>query len=68
MDPFQKPHDYKNIWNYIKQYYEELNDIKYLEQRMLIYKVWNSIRKLKKYKLQELIDDIVNSSKKLSDV
>ena len=68
MDTFQKTHDYKNIWNYIKQYYEELNDIKYLEQRMLIYKVWNSIRKLKKYKLQELIDDVVNSSKKLSDV
>ena len=45
-----------------------LNDIKYLEQRMLIYKVWNSIRNLKKYKLQELIDDVVNSSKKLSDV
>ena len=55
-------------FNYIKQYYEELNDIKYLEQRMLIYKVWNSIRNLKKYKLQELIDDVVNSSKKLSDV
>lgn len=68
MDPFQKPNDYKNIWNYIKQYYEELNDIEYLEQRMLIYKVWNSIRNLKKYKLQELIDDVVNSSKKLSDV
>lgn len=68
MDTFQKTHDYKNILNYIKQYYEELNDIKYLEQRMLIYKVWNSIRNLKKYKLQELIDDVVNSSKKLSDV
>lgn len=54
--------------NYIKQYYEELNNIEYLEQRMLIYKVWNSIRNLKKYKLQELIDDVVNSSKKLSDV
>lgn len=32
---------------------------------MFIYKVWNSIRNLKKYKLQELVDDAVNSSKKI---
>ena len=67
MDPYQKPVDYQNIWKYIKEYYSELNDIKYLEQRMMIYKIWDSSNHLKKYKLQEQIDDIINYSMKLID-
>ena len=65
MDPYQKPEDYKNIWNYIKKYYKELNEIKFLEQRMIIYRIWNDIGHLKKYHNVELTKGIVENSKKL---
>ena len=65
MDPYQKPKDYINIWKYIKKYYKELNDIDYLEQRMIIYRIWNDAELLEKYKSKELIDGIINNSIKL---
>ena len=65
MDPYQKPEDYKNIWNYIKKYYKELNEIKFLEQRMTIYRIWNDTGHLKKYHNVELTKGIVENSKKL---
>lgn len=65
MDPYQKKEDYKNIWIYIKKYYKELSDIKHLEQRMIIYKIWNDTDHLKKYHDKDLISRIVKNSRKL---
>lgn len=65
MDPYQKSEDYTNIWNYIKKYYKELNEIKFLEQRMIIYRIWNDTGHLKKYHSKGLINGIVENSKKL---
>lgn len=65
MDPYQKLEDYKNIWTYIKKYYKQLNEVKYLEQRMIIYKIWDDAKHLKKLPDQELIKVIVENSKKL---
>ena len=67
MDPYQKPEDYKNIRNYILKYYDKLSKIKYLNERMYIYEILNDIRHLPKYKLKELIDNIVDKSKKILD-
>ena len=65
MDPLQKKEDYKYIWDYIRKYYKELDEIKDLEKRMMIYIIWDNARHLPKYKLQEQIDEIVSNSKKL---
>ena len=65
MDPLQKKEDYKYIWDYIRKYYKELDEIKDLEKRMMIYIIWDNARHLPKYKLQEQIDAIVSNSKKL---
>lgn len=67
MDPYQKPKDYQNIINYIKKYYLELNEIKYLEQRMNIYKVLNDIRHLERFKNKDLIENIVNNSLQINE-
>ncbi len=68
MDPYQKEKDYKNIWNYIKKYYDKLNDINYLEERMIIYRIWNDSEHLKKYHSKELIDSVVENSKKILEL
>lgn len=65
MDPYQKPEDYKNIRKYIKKYYKKLSNIKYIDERMIIYEILNDIRNLPKYKLREQIDNIVLNSKKI---
>lgn len=65
MDPYQKPEDYINIVNYIKKYYNELTNIRYLDERMLIYAILNDIRHLPKYKSGELLSNIVNNTIKL---
>lgn len=67
MDPYQKPEDYRNIIDYIKQYYNELTNIKYLDERMLIYAILNDIRHLPKYKSKELVYNILNNSTQLLD-
>lgn len=68
MDPLQKPKDYKNVFNYVKKYYESLNNIQYLEKRMIIYKILDSSKHLKKYKSKELINDIIINTNKLLTV
>ena len=65
MDPLQQPEDYTNIWKYTKMFYNELNEIKHLEERMIIYRIWNDSGHLKKYKSKELIDGIVENSRKI---
>lgn len=35
MNPFQKPEDYKNIDTYIKKYYKEFSDVKFIDESKL---------------------------------
>ena len=66
-DPLQKPEDYKNIVTYLKKYYTKLNNIEHFDERMYIYRVLNDLLLLDKYDNKELIDSIVEYSKKLID-
>lgn len=65
MDPLQKTKDYKNIDVYLRKYYPILNEIKYFDERMTIYRVLNDLFLLDKCDNIELIDNIVKYSKKL---
>ncbi len=67
MDPYQKPEDYKYIFDYVKEYYEELNKVNYLEHRMIIYTILDDMRLLKRFKNKELISNIVQKSQLLID-
>lgn len=50
MDPLQKPKDYKNLFEYIKKYYPTLSEIKYLEERMIIYSILNNFELLPRFR------------------
>ncbi len=65
MDLFQKPEDYKNIDTYIKKYYKEFTDIKYIDERMIIYSILDDIRLLTRFNNNELKENVVNYTKKL---
>ena len=65
MDPYQKSKDYKNIFTYVKKYYQELSNIKYLEERQIIYKILGASKDLQKYKNKDIIDKVINCSKLL---
>ncbi len=65
MDPYQKPEYYQNIVDYILKYYDELNEIKYLKERMIIYNILEEIRNLPKYRHESAKVDIVSKSRKL---
>ena len=65
MDPFQKPEDYKNIDSYIKKYYKEFSDIKYIDERMIIYNILDDMRLLTRFNNNELNESIVHYTKKL---
>lgn len=65
MDPYQKCEDYIHIFNYIKKYYTELNDIKCLDFRMIIYEILDYIRFLPKYKDIEAKERVVKLSNEL---
>ena len=65
MDPLQLPKDYKNLFNYIKKYYNELNNIKYLEERMIIYFILNDFELFVDYRNNELKTRIIENSKKI---
>ena len=65
MDPFQKPEDYKNIDTYIKRYYNEFSDIKFIDKRMIIYGVLDDIRLLTRFDNNELKENVVNYTRKL---
>lgn len=65
MDSYQKPEDYKNIDIYIKKYYSRFAKIDYIDERMIIYRVLNDLKLLNKYDNKELIESIVEYSKKL---
>ncbi len=65
MDPYQLPKDYTNIYNYIKKYYNELNSIKYLEERMIIYFILYDFELFIDYRNNELKTRIIENSKKI---
>lgn len=65
MDPFQKPKDYANLFKYVLKYYPELNNVKYLNQRMIIYTILNDIKLLPRFKNNELKNHILDNTKKL---
>lgn len=65
MDPYQKDGDYINIFKYIKKYYDELNQINNLNERMIIYTILNDIRLLPRFKTSELKERIVRNSKEI---
>ncbi|MDD6244939.1 MAG: phosphotransferase [bacterium] len=65
MNPFQKPEDYKNIDTYIKKYYKEFADIKYIDERMIIYSILDNMRLLTRFDNNELKESVVNYTQKL---
>lgn len=65
MNPFQKPEDYKNIDTYIKRYYNEFSDIKFIDKRMIIYGILDDIRLLTRFDNNELKENVVNYTRKL---
>ncbi len=65
MNPFQKTEDYKNIDTYIKKYYKEFADIKYIDERMIIYSILDNMRLLTRFDNNELKESVVNYTQKL---
>lgn len=65
MDPYQKPEDYINIFEYVKKYYEELSKVKYLDERMIVYAVLSDIRHLPRFRDDEVKKSVVDNSRKL---
>ena len=65
MDPYQKKEDYQNIDQYLKKYYDEFANIKYIDERMIIYRILNDIKLLTRYNNQELKENVINYSKRL---
>ena len=65
MDPYQKPEDYKHLFEYIKKYYKELNNVKHLDERMLVYRILDDFRLLPRFREKEAKDRILLNSKKL---
>lgn len=65
MDPYQKPEDYKHLFEYIKKYYKELNNVKHLDERMLVYRILDDFKLLPRFRETEAKDRILLNSKKL---
>lgn len=67
MDPLQKTEDYQHLFEYIKKYYTELNDVKYLEERMTIYWVLNDFELLPRFRNNEGKERILINCQKILD-
>lgn len=67
MDPLQIPEDYQNLFEYIKKYYTELNDVKYLEERMTIYWVLDDFELLPRFRDSEGKERILINCQKILD-
>ena len=67
MDPFQKPEDYQNLFEYVKKYYTELNNIKYLDERMTIYWVLDDFELLPRFRNNEGKERILMNCRKILD-
>lgn len=68
MDPFQKPEDYKNLFEYVKKYYSKLKDVKYLEERMIIYWILDDFKLLPRFRSEELKDGILKNCRKILNI
>ena len=59
-----KAEDYKNIIKYIKKYYTELFNVRYLNKRLAIYDIVYNLKLLKRYPhVNELKNSIISRSK-----
>lgn len=67
MDPLQLPEDYQNLFEYIKRYYTELNDVKYLEERMTVYWVLDDFELLPRFRNNEDKERILINCQKILD-
>lgn len=67
MDPLQKPQDYQNLFSYLKKYDPRLRDVKYLEERMLVYWVLNDFSLLPRFRDKEGKEQILLNSQKILD-
>ncbi|MCI9280282.1 MAG: phosphotransferase [Bacilli bacterium] len=67
MDPLQIPEDYQNLFEYIKRYYTELNDVKYLEERMTIYWVLDDFELLPRFRSNKGKERILINCQKILD-
>ena len=67
MDPLQKPEDYQNLFEYIKKYYTELKDVKYLKERMTVYWVLNDFKLLPRFRDGEDKERILINCQKILD-
>lgn len=65
MDPFQKVEGYQNLFKYIKKYYIELNTVKYLEERMLVYWILYDFELLPRFREAKAKERIVMNCKKI---
>ena len=68
LDLSQKHQDYQNIVEYIKIFYNELNNIDYLDQRMVIYKILSDIKLLPRFNNNEDKEKEVENYKKLLEI
>lgn len=67
MDPLQIPEDYQNLFEYIKRYYTELNEVKYLEERMTVYWVLDDFELLPRFRNGEDKERILINCQKILD-
>ena len=65
MDPLQKKEDYENIMKYTLKYYKELKEIKFLEERLIIYAIQNEISLLSRFNNLSLKKTLLFYSKQL---
>ena len=61
MESFQKKEDYKNLFLYVKKFYRELNDLKYLEERMKLYSILNDFDLLPRFPRASLKKQIMQN-------
>ena len=54
-----------NIDTNIKKYYKEFSDIKFIDERMIIYGILDDIRLLTRFDNNELKENVVNYTRKL---
>ena len=68
MDSYQKEKDYKYLFEYVKKYYTELNEVKYLNERMVIYSVLNDFELLSRFWSRELKERILSNLRKIINI
>ena len=65
MEAYQRKEDYKNLFVYVKKFYHELDEIKYLDERMLLYSILNDLELLRKFNKESLKRQIIANVEKV---